>query len=461
MDKSKALKIIKEMEKRQQLTTVNLLADSFPEQTAFINDNSKMKSALTTRRAGKSYAAGLMLFQFCLQNPNAACAYIGLTRETAKNVMVEPVLKKINRNFKTNARFYRSPASIKFPNGSYILFIGINDTEEEREKLLGQHFKLAVIDEGASYTIDLKTTIRDFILPTLTDDDGQLVMIGTPGNLRNYFCDITEGRIPGWSNHFWTANENHHVSKNWNKDIEKLKIDYPNIEDDPGFQQHYRGKWTLDTSKQAYKCTKSNYIESLPNATYKYILGMDLGWEDENSFVIGAYSDNDPTLYLVETYSKNHMLMDDMIEKLHQLESRYNISHYIIDAANKQYVEELRYRTKRPFTPANKQEKMKYVSMMNSDFILKKIKIIPAKCESLLKEYEYLMIDDSNPVKPKILGGDHNADAALYLWRASYHYNSQAPKPDNRTPTDKINDWWGEQEQQMEKEKNLPFWEKV
>ncbi len=439
---------------------VDLLADSFPEQTAFIKDSSKLKAALTTRRAGKSYAAGLMLFQFCMNNPFAACAYIGLTRETAKNVMVEPVLKKINRTYKLNARFYKSPARIVFPNGSYILFIGINDTAEEREKLLGQHFKLAVIDEGASYTIDLKTTIKDFILPTLTDDDGQLVMIGTPGNLRNYFCDITENRIPGWSVHFWTAEQNPHVRTNWLKDIEKLKQDYPNIEEDPGFQQHYRGKWTIDLTKKAYKANNSNYIDELPPGNYHYILGMDLGWEDDNSWVVGAYTNQDPTLYLVHSFSKNHMLLDEIIEQLTKIESKYNIERYVIDAANKQYVEELRYRTKRPFTPATKQEKMKYVSMMNSDFLLKKIKILAKECTSLLKEYDYLIIDDSNPLKPTIMGGDHNADAALYLWRASFHYNSFKEPEVIKTPEQTVEDWWDKEADKLNNRKQQNLLEK-
>jgi hypothetical protein len=454
----KATKILKELERRNK--PINLLEHSFPEQTTFINDPAKMKSALTTRRAGKSYAAGLMLFQFCLANPNAACAYIGLTRETAKNVMVDPILKKINRTYKTNAKFYKSPAKISFPNGSYIIFFGINDTDEEREKLLGQHYKLVVIDEGASYTIDLKTTIKDFVLPTLTDDDGQLVIIGTPGNLRNYFCDISENRIPGWSNHFWTANENPHVSANWNKDIAKLKLDYPNIEDDPGFQQHYRGQWTIDTTKKAYKCSINNYITTLPIGDYRYLLGMDLGQVDENAWVVGAYSEHDPTLYLVESFSKNNMLMDDWIAKLNDIESRYPISTWIIDASNKQYVEELRYRTKRPFQnkPGGGQDKMKYVYMMNSDFILNKIKVIATKCESLIKEYDYLVLND-DPIKPKILGGDHNADAALYLWRYSFHYNSVKPVEIIKTKEDIQEEWWEKEAEKIQGKKDKPFWE--
>lgn len=457
MNKKQAEKILQELHKRTQ--GIDLLATSFPEQTDFIKDESKLKFALTCRRAGKSYAAALMLYDKCINGSDITCAYIGLTRDSAKNVII-PHLKEIKKNFNIKCRFMKSPASVQFPNGSSILFFGINDTEEEREKLLGQHFKLAIIDEGASYNIDLKAAIKDFIQPTLWDDDGQLVIIGTPGNLRNYFCDITEGRIPGWSRHFWLADKNPRVREQYLKEIEEQKALYPNIEEDSGFQQHYLGKWTIDETKKAYKCRTANYIESLPNNNYHYILGMDLGWEDENSFVVGAYADNDPTLYFIYSYSKNHMLMDDVIDKIKEIESKYTIENYIIDAANKQYVEELRYRTKRPFKPATKQEKINYVHLMNSDFAKLKLKVIPTSCQSLLKEYDYLTIDDSNPLKPKILGGDHNADAALYLWRASYHYNSQKPIEEHKSPEDIQDEWWDKEADKLNKQKEMNFIER-
>jgi len=361
------------------------------------------------------------MMDVCLKSSNVTCAYIGLTRDSAKNVIL-PHLKEIKKNFGVKCRFYKSPASVQFPNGSTILFFGINDTEEEREKLLGQHFKLAAIDEGASYTIDLKTTIKDFIEPTLWDDDGQLIIIGTPGNLRNYFCDITEGRVPGWSNHFWLTDKNPKTRDKYLQEITEKRRLYPNIDQDPGFQQHYLAKWTIDTDRILYKYQSYNLINDFkpkyPIESYTYVLGMDLGWTDQNAFVVGAYHPHDGYMYLLNSYSEANMLMDMTINKIHELKRTYPISVYVIDSANKAYVEEMRYRTRIPFQAATKPEKMKYIHMMNSDLILNKIQIVEPNCQSLLQEYQSLTkLEESNKYETAVGNQiDHNSDAALYIY---------------------------------------------
>lgn len=462
MNKTKALKILEELQKRQPIDLLNGPL-SFKEQTDFINDPAKLKFALTCRRAGKSYAAALMLMHTCHHNDTVSTAYIGLTRDSAKNVII-PHLKEIKKNSKIPCTFKKSPAEVQFPNGSNIKFFGINDTEDEREKLLGQHFKLAVIDESASYTIDLKATITDFIQPTLWDDEGQLVLIGTPGNLRNYFCEISEGRIPGWSGHFWLADKNPKVSKQYLNEIIEQKKLYPRIDEDPGFQQHYLGKWTIDPEMKLYKASINNYIDSFNQSDYNYILAMDLGWTDANSFIIGAYHENDKYLYIVESFSKSQMLLDETISKINELESKYNISQFIIDSANKQYVEELRYRTRKPFQAATKPEKLKYIHMMNSDFICDKIKIVKPNCNSLLKEYDALTkLNDTSENYQTVIGNqdDHNADAALYLWRASFHYMAQPKTP--KVPINseqKVDEFWEKEEQKLNNKIDQTFFEK-
>jgi hypothetical protein len=456
------MKILAELERRKP---IDLLSGplSFPEQNAFIRDNSKLKALLTSRRGGKSYAVGLNMVDVCHSNPNITCAYIGLTRDSAKNVII-PHLKEIKKNFKIQCKFYKSPASVQFPNGSSILFFGINDTEEEREKLLGQHFKLAAIDEGASYTIDLRATIKDYIEPTLWDDNGQLIIIGTPGNLRNYFCEITEGRVPGWSNHTWLTDKNPKTREQYLKEIEEKRRLYPNIDKDPGFQQHYLAKWTVDTDKILYKYTKENLLNSFDPKyeakSYSYILGMDLGWEDQNAFVVGAYHKHEKCLYIIESFADSHMLLDTTINKLNELKKKYNISVYVIDSANKAYVEELRYRTRIPFIAATKPEKMKYIHMMNSDLICNKIKVVEKECNSLLEEWKTLSkIEESHKYETAVGNQkDHNADAALYLWRYSFHYNhEEEPEVINPNSEEGMEKFWEKEIQALNNPK--PWYE--
>src|SRR5437660_4718829 len=99
---------------------VDVLEGTFAQQRAFIEDLAKLKWALCTRRAAKSYSDGLALAKACLEHDNVSCLYIGLTRESAKRIMWKDVLKAINRRHKLGIRFNESELSAKFPNGSVI-----------------------------------------------------------------------------------------------------------------------------------------------------------------------------------------------------------------------------------------------------------------------------------------------------------------------------------------------------
>ncbi len=221
-------------------------------------------------------------------------------------------------------------------------------------------------------------------------------------------------------------------------------------------------KWTIDQEKKLYKYTANNLIQEFTGNNYQYILSMDLGWEDQNSFIIGAYHPNDICLYIIESFSESKMLLDVTINKINELEKKYKISHYLIDSANKQYVEELRYRTRKPFQAAAKTEKIKYIHMMNSDLTLRKIKIVEPNCQSLLQEWDILTKLKENTENYQVMIGnqpDHNADAALYLWRQSFHYLSQPEQEEIKTPEQLQDDWWDRQAQKLNRRKDNNFLE--
>lgn len=460
LDKAKVNKILAEAKKRAARATVDVLEGSFPQQSAFITDPSRRKAALCTRRAGKTNAAVLMMIYELTRNPNFNCMYIGLTRDTCREIL--KVVKKFNKKFNLGCRFFKTyKDAVVFPNGSTISLFGM-DKEKEMEKILGQgeNLKLVVIDECASYSISLKDLIEKHISPMLIDNKGTLVMIGTPGNNRNHFCDITEPegdepiRVPGWSVHRWKGTDNPYVAEEYQKEVDGLLALYgPDHIHDPGFQQMYLGKWTIDHNAKAYKAGPKNYIQELPPGNYKYHLSQDLGWSDENSFIVRATKDNDPLIYFVESFSKSEMYLDDIIQQIEILERKYvngnRFEQYVIDSANKQYVEELRKRSRRPFIAAAKTEKINYVHMMNSDFLLNKIKILEPNCQSLIKEYNKLTIITKPNGKQEISAGDHNADAALYSWRQAYNYNAQPLDTKVKTETDKMNDYWDREAQKL------------
>ena len=244
-------------------------------QTRFLDDPSRMKALLCTRRAGKSYAAGLMLLEAAYKNPGVSCLYVALTRASAKRIMWKDVLKAIDREQGLQCRFNETELSATLPNGSIIYLLGMDADEQEKEKALGQKFMAVAVDEAASYNVNLHEIVYGILKPATADYRGTIALIGTPGNMkRGVFYDLTRGQDPsapgqwekdGWSCYRWTAFENPKVAEQWKAEIEDLRLANPAIEQTPIFQQHYLGKWVTDDTKLVYRFESGrNTFDELP-----------------------------------------------------------------------------------------------------------------------------------------------------------------------------------------------------
>ena len=441
-------------------------------QTAFIDDPSRLKVALCTRRAGKSYAAGLMLLRDAYQNPGVSCLYVALTRASAKRILWKDVLKTIDREQNMQCRFNETELSCTLPNGSIIYLLGMDADEQEKDKALGQKFKIVVIDEAASYNVDLNEMVYGILKPATADYGGTIAMIGTPGNMkRGLFYDLTNGQDPsvpgrwskmGWSCHRWTAFDNPSMAEKWKAEIEDLKLANPAIEQTPLFQQHYLGKWVTDDSKLVYRFDSSrNVFDELPAARHgrdrwHYVLGIDLGFNDPTAWVVCGYRDNDRTLYVLGADKKAGCDITEVADRTHKLMSRFQFDSIIIDNANKQAVEEIRRRHDIPLTPAQKQGKADFIEIMNGDFISGFIKIQRKLGVGLMDELQSLVWDErALPRREEHPGCDnHLTDALLYSWRHCYQYLADTLAP-NGMRADNTQGEWVMLEYETELEKQL------
>jgi PBSX family phage terminase large subunit len=417
-------------------------------QTAFINDPARLKAALCTRRAGKSYAAGLMLFREAYSNANVSCLYVALTRASAKRIMWKDVLKTIDREQGLQCRFNETELSCTLPNGSIIYLLGMDADEQEKDKALGQKFKMIVIDEAASYNVDLNEMVYGILKPATADYSGTIAMIGTPGNMkRGLFYDLTQGQDPsvpgqwvknGWSCHRWTAFDNPMMAEKWKSEIEDLRLANPHIEQTPLFQQHYLGKWVVDDSKLVYRFDSGkNVFDELPmdktsaRSRWHYVLGIDLGFNDPTAWVVCGYRDGDRTLYVLGVDKKQGCDITEVADRTHKLMSRFQFDTIVIDNANKQAVEEIRRRHDIPLTAAQKQGKADFIELMNGDLISGYIKIHRKLGAPLIDEMQSLVWDErAFPRKVEHPACDNHAlDALLYSWRHCYQYLADTLTP--------------------------------
>lgn len=428
---------------------------AFEEQQSFLDDPSPLRVVLCTRRSGKTYGGGLALFRAAFATPGVSCLYVALTRASAKRIAWKDVLKVIDREKALGCRFNETELSVTLPNGSVIYLLGMDADESEKEKALGQKFASVVIDEAASFSIDLRELVFGILKPAVADYRGQISMIGTPGNVkRGLFYELTEGQDPGdpgrwtrlgWSGHRWSARDNPHMADKWAAEVAELTAGNPRIVETPLFRQHYLGQWVIDDDARVYKfdVVRNGYRGELPpiagRGRWHYVVGLDLGFADSTAWTVAAYHDADRRLFFVEALKADGLDVTDVAQRTKALLARYDVDRIVVDGANKQAVEELRRRHDLPLTAADKTAKADFVELMNGDFIAGSVRVNLDAASILVDEWAGLVWD------PRVVGRraehpscpNHAADAALYAWRHCYAYTStpaSAPLPPIGTP---------------------------
>lgn len=412
----------------------NVLQHTFRQQLDFIRDPARLKILFCTRRAAKSYTAGIYMVSECLRNPGVNCLFLGLVRETAKGIIWKDILKDLNRKLNLCISFNETTLTATFPNGSVIYITGVDVDEDEMNKLLGKKYRLVCIDEASMYTIDMQKLVYGILKPATADQRGTICLMGTSSNFtRGLFYDITTGKEPGWSMHTWTAFDNPHVAIQWQEELDEIDRLRPLFKETPLFKQWYLNQWVVDTDKLVYKYQlvrnsfKSRPTNLNPNG-WTYILGVDLGYEDDSAFVLCSFHDNDPTLYVLKTFNKKHMDITDVANRIKEFRDDKDmpISRVIIDGANKQAVEEITHRHGIALEPADKTGKSDFIEILNAELIQGQIKI-KESLTALMQEMMGLVWEtDGDKIKqprrehPNL--PNHLCDALLYAWRYCYQY---------------------------------------
>lgn len=420
-----------------------VLVNAFKQQIDFIKDPSKQKILFCTRRAAKSFTAGLYLVYEALRNPGCNCIFIGLTRASAKAIVWKDILHVINSKYQLGAVPNQADLTMTFPNGSIIYITGADADENEMNKLLGRKFRLVTIDEASMYTIDLRNLVYGVLGPAMVDpnnagESGTICLMGTASNFpRGLFYDITLGKEGGWKLFEWTAYDNPYVAKLWQEAINRIRDERPSYMETPQFKQWYLNKWVVDEEKLVYRFdTQKNLINSVPQLTsdgWSYVLGVDTGWEDDSAFVLTAYHVNNPNphMYVLRSFHKKRMTFDDVVIKIQEfMKGDYPPQRVVIDGANKQGVESMKQRSAIPFEYADKQDKATFIELCNSDLTQGVVKILNTEENRPLWDEMSSLVWQTDGDKIKYPKKEHPAlsnhlcDAFLYSWRCGWHYAS-------------------------------------
>jgi len=407
----------------------------FDKQIAFIRDPSKFKTAVCSRRSGKSVACASDLLETAQNFPNSNSVYITLNRRTAKRIIWKELLERADE--------YNMPIEIdktdltitRTDNKSTIYISGAKD-ESEIEKFRGMSIKKIYIDEGQAFRPYIKDLVEDVLVPATWDCAGSISLIGTPGPIPvGFFYEAAHSS--GWSNYHWTIFDNPHILKKSGMTPEQIlaaeRVRKGITEDDPTYQREALGLWVRDSNALVYQFNKSkNIYDQLPG-NLEYIFGIDIGHTDADAIAVLGFSYDRPEVYLVEEYVKDKSDITTLVQQIEKMRAIYKPIKLVMDAGGlgKKIQEEIRNRHSIPLEAADKKRKFEFISLLNDDLRTGKLKAFSG---SIFEEDSYLTQWNRDvPGKLKISDRYHTdiGDAVLYGWRECKHYMFQ-PKEEKK-----------------------------
>lgn len=449
-----------------------------------VKDRSRRKAVLCPRRAGKSYVAMAYAYDTALRNPLSRVVVVCLNLKTAKNTYWQGPSSIIlfAKKFGIQVSPHHTEVRLTLSNGSIISFIGA-ETKAEIDKLRGGSYDLVVIDECKSYPGGiLEELIRDVISPALRDRLGTLMLIGTPGSILDgpfyqATCpDVTfktkEGKdrpfsktfgdperywrenphdTKFWSRHTWQIPDNTAMPHMWQEALDEKDF-YGWSDDHPTWQRESLGRWVASSDAFVYayaalRNTNPDSVHWFPAASvenpaglptghddWRFILGMDLGFEDATALVVCAYSPTSGHLYHVWDYKASHMLPDQVADWIRRVVDRFGHPDAMVadmgHGGAKMLVEGMNQRYGYLIQPAERRDKYDHIELLNGDFLSGRIKIQPNS--DLARELAMLQWDLSHgdksllakqgKLKEHYSFDNHLSDAFLYAYRFSNHF---------------------------------------
>lgn len=423
------------LKRKGKLAPVEIRDPLFHRQNAVLDDRKhRFKCVNTTRRGAKSTTEAIDHIEICNEFPESFTVYFGLTIGSVRNIIWD-VFKSLNNKHSLGMKFNETESSIRYPNGSRTILFGLDASEEEMKKVLGTKIRKATIDETGSMRVNIETFIKQKLRPALADlrPNSWCSVVGTCENIpKTYFEKVSTGKDPdmGWSIHRWTTFENPHMAKQWGEELAEMRAANPDIDKASWFRTHYLNEWCSDDELLIIPASKMQFVDILPHSRdWYYVLGVDLGFNDDSSYSVIAASHTVRCAYVIHTYKSDRQDFQDVADSINKIKSEYPISRLVIDGANKQGIETMKNRMNlHDANIAEKQGKVEYLRLLKDDVIIGMLKFVNGKCDALKEEWESLQWlsvkgerrDEEDPRCP-----NHLSDATLYAWRETYAYMAE------------------------------------
>tara|TARA_Y100000310_G_scaffold273921_1_gene289647 strand:- start:2596 stop:3864 length:1269 start_codon:yes stop_codon:yes gene_type:complete len=279
------------------------------------------------RRWGKSYSISQEVTAY-LGKEGAQICVIGPTYNHADIVFNEVVRRVVQEQAYPTKRV--TNYEIETTWGSRVL----KKSADKPESILGRGYDLVVVDEFSVLKEDIWT---QYIRPTLTDRQGDALLIGTPRGF-NYAYHLYRNALtdPEWAsfrNPTWT---NPLIAK---EEIEVAKQQLPELL----FRQEYGAEFVA-VGGMVYPYQPDVHIDNrfVPHTQYTRVIGgVDWGFANPSAVLLGGVTCEKPlTIHIFHEWAQARQTTPEVVKKLKELQDKYGVVEFFVDPSAADLIEQ-------------------------------------------------------------------------------------------------------------------------
>ena len=295
-------------------------------------NNNRFFVHIAARRTGKSYAAAILAFAKLLE-PGQQVMVVAPNFSLSSIIWdyVTDLIKQLEIEVE---RFNQKDKVVRLINGSVFRLLSANN----RDSLVGRAANLLIVDEAAIIPNDEYFT-RDLRPALSTYNDSRCLWISTPrgkGNyLYSYYLRGQDAEYSEWGSCIHTWRSNPLLSEN---DIEEAKRSVSRAL----FAQEYECEWTTTETQIYESLDEAKHLGEYVGERFSEVIGgLDVGYRDENVFVVIGYDGQ--SYYLLDEYVSKESTTSELAAAIREKMDDWNIDSIYIDSAAQQVKADFAY----------------------------------------------------------------------------------------------------------------------
>lgn len=332
--------------------------------------------------------------------------YASTLRNTCFSLFKDILTKwQLTPYVKINESDYR----IRFPNGSEIIFLGLDD----ETKLLSLN-NIGTIFIEEAYEVPQNLVEQLNLRMRGKNINQQILMAWNPISKNHWLYKFCENPPESFILHHSTYKDNPFLSKEYVQALEELRVRNPQRA-----KVFCDGEWGVDTEGLVITNWRIEDFNEYDLQGYEHRCGMDLGWVDKTAIVSSFYKDK--KIYVSNEFYKSGCQLDDIVTAIQNLQ--LGKSKIYVDSAEPRSIQFFR-NNRINAVPSKKGQNSVKSGLM---FLQNNEIIVHPRCKNLIMELE-----NFSYIRSKLTGEwtedtthewSHAIDALRYAYSDIYQSN--------------------------------------